>query len=258
MINAAFRFNKRNCFILMGQILTWILLNSTFLYGGETITSINIVTPEWQGLTNKDGTGLYFELLQMVYEPVGIKVKYEFVPWARAVIYVNSKTNDALLGSYNTVDAYFPEYPIDTEYTVAVYKNGIVDRWLGEKSIENKKVAWVRGYNYHRYLNVKVNFSEVNRSEQGWKMLMEDRIEFFLNSQNAIKKYVKKNDVDLNGIKINTVLVKNIYVRFSKTVKSKRLIEIYDKRMSTLIQRGKIQTLFKKWDSAYPSFPATN
>jgi polar amino acid transport system substrate-binding protein len=50
--------------------------------------SITIATPVWKGWTNEDGTGLYFELLKLVYEPVGVSVQYEFVPWARAVVYI--------------------------------------------------------------------------------------------------------------------------------------------------------------------------
>jgi hypothetical protein len=67
-------------------------------------------------LTNKDGTGLYIELLHMVYDEVGIKAKYEIVPWTLAVTYIDSTLADAMLGSYNTVDAYFPKYPLDTEF----------------------------------------------------------------------------------------------------------------------------------------------
>lgn len=215
--------------------------------------SIKIATPVWKGWTNEDGTGLYLELLKLVYEPVGVDVRYEFVPWARAVSYIDSKKNDAMLGSYNTVDAYFPNYPIDTEYTAIVYKKGLPIEWLGEETLRNKSIVWVRGYNYHKYLNVKVRYIEVNKSEQGWLMLKADRVEFFMNSLTAINKYLKQNDIDRDNFNIETVLTKNLYLRFAKTEKSKQLIQIFDQRMNELTKLGILKELYAKWDSPYPN-----
>ena len=112
----------------------------------------------------------------------------------------------------------------------------------------------MRGYNYHKYLSVNVDYSEVSKSEQGWKMLMADRVEFFINSLEAINRYVNNNNIDLTNIKIDKILTKNLYIRFSKTEKSKKLIKIYDNRMEELIQSDEIKKLFEKWNSIYPNF----
>jgi len=237
------------------QLLILFFISTCVAFAEENeISTIDIVTPVWEGITNRDGTGLYFELLQMVYEPVGIEVTIEFVPWARAVKRVDSKSRDAMLGSYNTVDAFFPRYPLDTEYSAVVYKKGSVEKWNGVNTIENKAVVWVRGYNYHKYLPVKVKYHEVNRSEQGWKMLILGRVDFFMNSLNAINRYVNRNKVDLTDYRIKIVLVKSLFVRFAKTEKSKKLIEIYDSRMKELIEKDSLRKLFEKWNAFYPDF----
>jgi polar amino acid transport system substrate-binding protein len=216
--------------------------------------SITIATPVWKGWTNEDGTGLYFELLKLVYQPVGVSVQYEFVPWARAEGYIDLKKNDAMLGSYNTVDAYFPNYPIDTEYTAVVYKKVLAREWFGEETLRNKTIVWVRGYNYHKYLNVEVSYIDANNSEQGWLMLMADRVEYFMNSLTAINKFLKQNDIDRDDFNIETVLTKNLYLRFAKTKKSKQLIQIFDQRMKELVRLGVLKDLYAKWDSPYPNF----
>ncbi len=249
-------FNDKLKFIFgLGQILILFSISTCVAFAEENkISTIDIVTPAWEGITNKDGTGLYFELLQMVYEPVGIVVKIEFVPWARAVKRVDLKSSDAMLGSYNTVDAFFPKYPLDTEYTAVVYKTDSVEKWNGVTTIENKDVVWVRGYNYHKYLPVKVNYHEVSKSEQGWKMLALDRVGFFMNSLNAINRYVNRNKIDLADFQIKVVMVKNLFVRFAKTEKSKKLIEIYDSRMDELIKTDSLRKLYEKWNAFYPDF----
>ena len=126
----------------LGQILILIFFCTCAAFAEENrISTIDVVTPVWEGITNKDGTGLYFELLRMVYEPVGMEVNVDFVPWARAVKRVNLKKNDAMLGSYNTVDAFSSRYPLDTEYTAVVYKTASVKKWNGINTIENKAVV---------------------------------------------------------------------------------------------------------------------
>ncbi len=44
------------------------------------VTTIHVVTPEWEGYTEQDGTGVYFDLVRAVYEPVGVVMTYEIVP----------------------------------------------------------------------------------------------------------------------------------------------------------------------------------
>ena len=235
-------------------LLTVICLLSVFSAHAEVIKSIDIATPEWTEITNADGTGLYFELLHLVYDPFGIKINFIIVPWMRAVSYVDSRQCDALPGSYNTVDAFFPFYPIDTEHAAVVFKKETVKEWNGQKSMNNRSVAWVRGYNYHKYLDTRVRRVEVNQSDQGWKMLLSDRVDFLMNSEQAINKYIEHNKLNRDDYEIETILIKDLYLRFAKTEKSKRLIKIYDQRMAELIYSGEIRSLFKKWNFRYPRF----
>lgn len=41
----------------------------------DKITDIHIATPLWEGQTNKDGTGLFFDIVRSVYEPAGLTMK---------------------------------------------------------------------------------------------------------------------------------------------------------------------------------------
>ncbi|MFW6241724.1 MAG: hypothetical protein ACOC98_14105, partial [Thermodesulfobacteriota bacterium] len=59
--------------------------------------AIHIITPEWEGQTNKDGTGLFFEIVRGACEPAGIQVVYRFAPWKRCQETVKKGKADAML-----------------------------------------------------------------------------------------------------------------------------------------------------------------
>ncbi len=59
-----------------------------------------VVSECWIDLTNKDGSGLYFDIVRMVYELVGIKVKIKIFPYNRSSMMVKKKRADVWLGSY--------------------------------------------------------------------------------------------------------------------------------------------------------------
>ena len=72
------------------------LLSAVPVSGGE-IKTIHIVTPAWPDQTNEDGNGLFFDIVRSIYEPAGIKMKYEIVPWKRAELMLNSNRADAMV-----------------------------------------------------------------------------------------------------------------------------------------------------------------
>ena len=43
---------------------------------GNAPTEIIMASEEWTNATNRDGTGLYWDIFRAVYEPVGIKTKF--------------------------------------------------------------------------------------------------------------------------------------------------------------------------------------
>ncbi|MFG1481925.1 transporter substrate-binding domain-containing protein [Halobacteriovorax sp. HFRX-2_2] len=230
------------------------LLNASF---ASEIKTIEISTPKWDGFTNKDGSGLYFELVKKAYSLSNIKVNYTFVPWPRAVKYVNENHKDAMLGAYNSdPESIYPNYPIDVEYTLVIYKKNSLKDWQGVESLKGKEVYWVRGYNYHEYIKTKLDWRELQDTNQGLKLLEKDRIKFFIDSNNTLKPKLKEFKIDLKDYEIKPVITKFLYVRFSRTKKSQELIKIFDKNMATLLKTKDLEKIYKKWNHKMPDFSA--
>jgi polar amino acid transport system substrate-binding protein len=132
-----------------------LLLMSLFLSvsaTGAEIKTIRIATPAWEKQTNEDGTGLFFEIIRSVYEPKGIKMIFEIVPWKRAENMVALNRADAMLcvAEQNIGDQLSTQYPIYGDSVVGVFKKENTAKWNGKKSLEGMRAIWLRGYDMHK------------------------------------------------------------------------------------------------------------
>ncbi len=224
----------------------------------DRIRQIHIVTQVWEDFTNRDGTGVYFDLLRAVYEPLGIKVKYRFFPWKRARAKIESNEADAMLAAFYNADyedtTLYPFYPMDSEEIAVIFKQGAVRKWQGQKSLENRMVAWPRGYNYHKYLKVKLHYDEMDKSHQGWLMLKHGRVEFYMASKEEIQELIAKENIPMDQFEVREVFKRPLYMWFGKSARTLKLAAIYDRRISALLQSNAIAPIFRRYQVAMPSF----
>jgi len=244
-------------FLIWGWIFFPAFFPTVFAFGNEAakITEIRIVTPSWPDQTNEDGTGLFFDIVRSVYEPAGIKMTYKIFPWKRAEAMIASDEADAMLSALKRKDRLTPEYPLWVEYTAVVFRKDKVKEWKGLKILDNKRSVWLRGYDFHTtsYLkSVKLDWEEIDAYESAWKMLEKGRTDFYIDALADIEQYIKKNKPDMNVYQVETIWGENAYMSFSKSEKSKKLIEIYDKRIIELFKSGELKKIFEKWNVIFP------
>jgi len=239
-------------------ILLLFICHTSWAYEKEpvNINTIHIATPAWEGQTNEDGTGLFFDIIRTVYEPAGIKMRFEIVPWKRAVQMILSNNADALLDIYReNIDENMsaPQYPLLTEFTVAIFKKNRIKNWTGVKSLEGISLIWLRDYDYHntRHLkNIKLKWSEVDDYESAWRILEKDRADAYLEAYTDAKHYITSNKIDMNIYQMEKIGGDKGFMACPKTEKSKILINIYDKRIIELLKSGELKKIFEKWN--YP------
>ncbi|WP_299876136.1 ABC transporter substrate-binding protein [uncultured Cocleimonas sp.] len=219
-----------------------------------SIKTIKMITPSWDGYTNEDGTGFYFDFFRKIYEPEGIQLEFIIAPWRRATHEVKSGNSDFMVNAYLTPEKpsfIYPKQPMNTSYTLALFDKSKVD-WNGQKSIENKKVIWMHGYGFHKYLDVDVNWSEIGTLKQGWELLRAGRVDYFLDDSLTTENYIKDNNPDMSNIGKEIAYTIDTYPRFLDCERSNELIRIYEKRMKTLIKSGELQALFEQWNIRLP------
>ena len=124
------------------------------------LKTLIVASPAWEGYTHEDGSGLYFELLRKIYQPRGIAVETLIVPWKRAKAKILNDQADCMPAAYLTPEDdrwTYPGYPMDVDYTAAVFLRRKVEAWDGLKTLAGKSVVWPRGYNFQNYLDVNVD-----------------------------------------------------------------------------------------------------
>ncbi len=245
----------------MHPIFIWQIIAFSFCLSGLSTSSLAstdvqksekdtlfIVTPAWKTFTEENGEGFYFELMKMIYEPMGISIRFQITPWARSVAMVKLKKADALLGSYieNPDQYYFPKEPIWLDISAAVFKRNNIS-WQSIDSLHDKKVGWIRGYNYDKYLDVSMQIIKLIDNKQAWTLLELNRIDAYIDSLTDLRLYIEEHTIDLAKYELKNILFKNMYARFAKTDKGKKFADIFDQRIPVLHKTGQLKELYLKW-----------
>ncbi len=251
------------------NIFTGLFLLSFLLMGAlagttsaEESKNLRIATPFWEGQTNEDGTGLFFEIVKKVYEPDGIQVSYEFVPWKRAQKMVAQGDADAMLSVWkehaDKEGQIIPKYPMFVEYTAALFLKGKFPEWKGIESLSGKEVVWLRGYDYHTtpgIKDIKFNWSEVDDYDQAWGMIDRGRVDIYVDALIDLDNYIRDHKMDMEKkYRLEILRGENAYVAFTNTDRSKNLAQRFDERIMELYRSGELKKLYEKWNVRY--FPA--
>lgn len=241
------------------RFLLFVLLFSIPIFGQtpEKVTTIHVATPEWEDYTEKDGTGVYFDVLRAVYEPVGITLTYEIVPWKRAKEMVERNSADALLGEFYNKDLFMSRYPIDFDETSVIFKKSKIGAWNGIQTLAGKTFVWLRGYDYHvepEIAGIQIKWHEVDSTEQALKMLEKDRVDGYLDTTNEIEFYRDKLQLDAALYQIEPLWTRDLYIQFARTKNAERLLAIYDQRIPQLLADGTLKKFFEQRGLAFPAF----
>jgi len=222
---------------------------------GADIKQLNVASEEWENNTNKDGTGLYWEIIRKVYEIDNIKLKIKIVPYARSVHMVKTQKVDAWVASYIDEEPFpiYPKWHFDADVVSALFKKNKFPEWKGVKSLVNKKVGWIRGYDYNEYIDVKMTIDELSSRKSAFGVLLKDRIDVFLDALVEIKNELSKKDYlnkigfHINDYRVEKLLQLNLYLAFAKNDRGKQLSKIWDKNFPVLLKNGTIKKLFDKY-----------
>ncbi len=236
-----------------------IMMFSSFLFA-ENKNSFYVVCAEWEGYTNSDGTGAYWEVIKKVFSSTGIKVKTKVYPWSRAEKMVKGKKADAIVGDYyykekDGKDFLYPKWHISVEDSLTIfYKKGTLKNLdkKGISSLKGKRVGWIRGYDFDKTLlnGINVKKKELSKIIQGLKMVTKGRIDVFLDYKTTITSEAKKSGFKIDKNKYGLEIIKpgnKLFVVFSNSERLKRIIKIFDTRMTQLAKSGEIDKIFIKW-----------
>ena len=216
---------------------------------------IVVATESWKGATNHDGSGLYWDIMKRVYEPLGYTIVKKHTSYEESVKMVKNGDADLYLGSYIDEHTFvlYPKYYFDQDIVIAVFNTEAIDKWEGKKSLRDMNVGWVRGYDFDKYLNVKVHKKEFSTRNNGLKLLKNQRLDAFVDDRDDIKPYLVKAKLDPEYFKQKIIMQLKLYPAFSNNVFGQKLKTTWDKQMGKLIQTEAFKELY--FNSEYAIFP---
>ncbi|MCF8069525.1 MAG: transporter substrate-binding domain-containing protein [Desulfobacterales bacterium] len=224
-----------------------IFASSTYAAG---IKEVKLVTQEWSGYTQSDGSGLYFEVLKEIFEAEDIEIKITLVPWNEAIETVIA-TGDALVGvsTFNEFEGLIQgKWFIDTGYVTIVYKKGT--NFSGESSLKGKTIGWLKGYNFGQQISLdSMDYEryELESLDSGMTMLKNSAIHFLLGYKTNLIEAANKAGIDLTGFELVRFLEEDTTVAFTDDSRGKKLRKIYDKGMKRLKKSGRLDEIYIKY-----------
>ncbi|MFK0088964.1 substrate-binding periplasmic protein [Pseudomonas sp. NPDC090755] len=216
-----------------------------------TPAQIRLASEEWLDYTNADGSGLAWDVLRKVFEPAGVKVRIQSVPYSRAIGLVKRGEADAWVGSYKEENAenLYPHWHFDLDH---IYALGLASQPV--PTLENLgqfRLAWVRGYDFNDYLPNVGHFREIQRREGILPMLEHDRVDLYIDALTEVD-YVLDQAAKPQAFRRTHLIELPLYLAFARTREGHALQVLFDQRMGKLVASGELREIFKRWEQPYP------
>ncbi|WP_314533563.1 transporter substrate-binding domain-containing protein [uncultured Pseudomonas sp.] len=212
---------------------------------------VMLASEEWNDYTNKDGSGLAWDVLRQVFEPAGITLQTRSVPYTRSVGLAQRGEVDGWVGSYRdeATGVLYPHWNFDSDH---IYALGLASTPAPTvATLGNYRLAWVRGYKYEEYLPNVHRFNQIERRDGILPMLQHARADFYIDALTEAK-YVLNQADDPSKFTLTHIAELPLYIGFADNERGRALMVVFDQRMAALVKSGELKAIFEHWKQPYP------
>jgi len=212
---------------------------------------VMLASEEWNDYTNKDGSGLAWDVLRQVFEPAGITLQTRSVPYTRSVGLAQRGEVDGWVGSYRdeATGVLYPHWNFDSDH---IYALGLASTPTPTvATLGNYRLAWVRGYKYEEYLPNVHRFNQIERRDGILPMLQHARADFYIDALTEAK-YVLNQADDPSKFALTHIAELPLYIGFADNERGRALMGVFDQRMAALVKSGELKAIFEHWKQPYP------
>lgn len=205
---------------------------------------VMLASEEWNDYTNKDGSGLAWDVLRKVFEPAGITLQTRSVPYTRSVGLAQRGEVDGWVGSYRdeATGVLYPHWNFDSDH---IYALGLASTPAPTvATLGNYRLAWVRGYKYEEYLPNVHRFNQIERRDGILPMLEHARADFYIDALTEAK-YVLNQAGDPSKFALTHIAELPLYIGFADNERGRALMGVFDQRMAALVKSGELKAIFE-------------
>jgi len=171
------------------------------------LSPVKIAAETWEGCTAEGGKGAFFELLTEIFAAEGVKLEFTLVPYERSVKMVENGSADLWVGAYDDEEdwAVFPETAFSVDRVAALFKVGRFPEWKGAESLNGVQVVWMRGYSFNDYIEVPMQFREIDDPAAGIQLVQRGRADAYLDEIEDMQGYLEKSGADPAGFELKEI-----------------------------------------------------
>jgi ABC-type amino acid transport substrate-binding protein len=238
--------------MLIRAALILLSMGALAAYAQEHLPKqIHLVSERWPAFTEVDGSGVAWEVLKLVFEPAGVEVHMNTVPYSRSVGLVMRGEADAWVGAYanEVAGARYPRWHFDRDHVSALGLASTPPATID--SLARSRLVWIRGYRYERYLPATSHFLEIPRRENVLPMLDAGRVDYFVDARVDIEMLLSTVKSESQYV-VSDLLRLPLYLGFAETAEALALADLYDRRMQHLVSTGELRPIYARWNWEYP------
>lgn len=237
---------------LLTICITLLMAFSCVTHPSEQPDTVRWVTESWQNYTNKDGSGLYHDIVVAIFVEQQIEIIYR--PWKRSLLDVKNGTAD-MTGATSVVTGYIaPRYPILAAPISILFDKNIVT-FSNLSSLKNYVGVWASPYEDELFLGSNKDFFNgfsVFERETAYKLLLSGRADYYLDTKALHLAWLEQQQGALETIKNSNFQLEDIsslklYMIFSDNSRGKHLRDIFDAGLEKLKDSGELRKIFKKY-----------
>ncbi|TBU71068.1 ABC transporter substrate-binding protein [Pseudomonas daroniae] len=214
--------------------------------------NIRMASDVWVDRINADGTGLSWDVLRLVFEPAGVKLDMQIVPYTRSVGLVKRGEADAWVASYQdevSGGVVYPTWHYDSDLISALSLASKPQP--DQQALASSRLVWMRGYEYQRYIPGLTHYNELLRRGGILPMLDYDHADYYIDAQPEVQE-VLAGASDTSKYRVTDLIRLPLYIGFADTSRGRALAKLYDQRMAELVEQDALRPVFERWGQHYP------
>lgn len=220
--------------------------------GNEPPTNIRMASDIWIDRINADGTGLSWDVLRLIFEPAGVKLDMQIVPYTRSIGLVQRGEADAWVASYQneiSEGVVYPSWHYDSDLisALSLASKPVPD----QKALAESRLVWMRGYEYQRYIPGLNHYNELLRRGGILPMLDHNHVDYYIDAQPEVLEVLEAAS-NPSKYRVADLIRLPLYIGFADTPRGRALAKLYDQRMAELVAQDALRPVFERWGQHYP------
>lgn len=244
----------------MNRKIVGTLLFSVMLSFADQITIVGDAWPPYNTETPDKDPGYAVEIAKEAFSKKGHTVKYEIVPWTRALDGTVSGKYTGAIGAFDgdVKGGVLPEESIGINQNTFFTKKGEAWKFTGIPSLEGKQLGLIKDYTYDKgAFDAWAAKSKTVQWASGegpllmnLKKMGSGRIDILLEDPNVVHYVAKQNGMDGQIQEVGALSANNpIFIAFSPSnPKSKEYAKILSDGIKEMRKSGQLKTILAKYN----------